>query len=291
MVATPTRRGTGARERRPSNEVHRPVGVTLRFCGAIAVVMLLWLGQISQPGKVLADTPEDWMPDAILRAAVRQELNVPEGVVLQRRDMQQITGLTIPSMAITDPTGLEHATGLTTLVALDNQISDLRPLASLERLRFLDLGGNQLTEHIPVELGWLTNLKVLDLSSNRLSRRIPHQLGSLTSLETLNLQHNRLWGQIPGELGDMTSLKRLVLRGNGLSGEIPPQLGQLPSLMELNLSKNRLSGEVPAELGALTELVHLFVGDNQISGCLPAQWQSLETAANDLEDTDLEFCS
>ena len=188
MVATPTRRGTGARERRPSNEVHRLVGVTLRFCGAIAVVMLLWLGQMSQPGKVLADTPEDWMPDATLRAAVRQELNVPEGVVLQRRDMQQITDLTISSMAITDLTGLEHATGLTTLVALDNQISDLRPLASLERLRFLDLGGNQIEDVSPLE--GLHNLEVLRLWGNRIRDVSP--LATLTQLKELWLNDNRI---------------------------------------------------------------------------------------------------
>ena len=62
------------------------------------------------------------MPDPALRAAVRQELNVPEGVTWQRRDMRQITDLAIPSMAIADLTGLEYATGLTTLVALDNRI-------------------------------------------------------------------------------------------------------------------------------------------------------------------------
>ena len=82
-----------------------------RFFGAVAVVALLWLAQVSGPGKVLADTPEDWMPDAVLRAAVRQTLNVPEGVALQRRDMQRITNLNIHSMAVADLTGLEHATG------------------------------------------------------------------------------------------------------------------------------------------------------------------------------------
>lgn len=159
-----------------------------RFCGGVAVVALLWLAQVSGPGNVLADTPQDWMPDPALRAAVREELNVPDGVALERRDLPQITDLAIPSMAIADLTGLEHATALTTLVAIDNRISDLRPLAGLERLRFLDLGGNQIEDVSPLQE--LQKLEVLRLWGNRIRDVSP--LAGLTQLKEVWLNDNRI---------------------------------------------------------------------------------------------------
>ena len=128
------------------------------------------------------------MPDPALRAAVRQVLNVPEGVALQQRDMRQLTDLAIPSMAIAELTGLEHAAGLTTLVAIDNRISDLRPLAGLERLRFLDLGGNQIEDVSPLQ--GLHNLEVLRLWGNRVRDVWP--LAGLTQLRELWLNGNRI---------------------------------------------------------------------------------------------------
>ncbi len=102
--------------------------------------------------------------------------------------MQRITGLAVPSMAITDLTGLDFATRLTTLVALDNRISDLRPLAGLTRLRFLDLGGNQIEDVSP--LAGLHNLEILRLWGNRIKDVSP--LARLTQLRELWLNDNRI---------------------------------------------------------------------------------------------------
>ena len=55
----------------------------------------------------------------------------------------------------------------------------------MERLRRLDLDGNDLTGGIPPELGDLSNLVYLYLFGNDLSGEIPGELGRLSNLDSL----------------------------------------------------------------------------------------------------------
>ena len=199
------------------------------------------------------------MPDPALRAAVRQELNVPEGVTWQRRDMRQLTDLAIPSMAIADLTGLEYATGLTTLVALDNRIRDLRPLAGLERLRFLDLGGNQIEDVSPLQ--GLHNIEVLRLWGNRIRDVSP--LAGLTQLRELRLDNNRIssFSQLYGlQLETLTK------------GDQVCDVSRLPSVPRV---KNR---SYPSAFGAW----HLITN-------LPAATAVAQLAKHDLYFSDPQF--
>ena len=139
------------------------------------------------------------------------------------------------------------------------------------RVTHLNLGVNQLTGEIPVELGQLYLLEVLNLSGNRLTGEIPAELGQLSRLRALNLSGNRLTGEIPAELGQLSRLRALYLSGNRLTGEIPAELGQLYFLEDLYLGVNRLTGEIPAELGQLYGLGRLYLGGNRLTGEIPAE--------------------
>ncbi|OLL24883.1 Glucose-repressible alcohol dehydrogenase transcriptional effector [Neolecta irregularis DAH-3] len=80
---------------------------------------------------------------------------------------------------------------LTVLYLCHNKLRYLPPaIASLRRLRELDLSGNQLAD-LPGELGRLTNLKSLLLFDNELAC-LPFELGSLYQLEFLGLEGNPL---------------------------------------------------------------------------------------------------
>ena len=127
-------------------------------------------------------------------------------------------------------------------------------LASLSRLRVLDLHRNTLVDTIPPELGNLPNLVKLDLSQNSLTGSIPPSLGNLSSLEELNLYENGLTGSIPPELGNLSNLKVLNLGYNELSGPVPSELGNLSSLEVLQLRENMLTGEVPSSFVNLKRL-------------------------------------
>jgi Leucine-rich repeat (LRR) protein len=80
---------------------------------------------------------------------------------------------------------------LETLVLADNDLVELPDrIATLTRLRMLDLGHNALTM-LPLELGALVELShFLYLHDNQLTT-LPDSLRSLTKLRYLNLSENR----------------------------------------------------------------------------------------------------
>ncbi|KAL4576202.1 hypothetical protein LXL04_012291 [Taraxacum kok-saghyz] len=160
-----------------------------------------------------------------------------------------------------------------------------------DRLRRLDLRGNQLHGNIPSSIGNLVGLTTLILSDNQftgkfpstigklrklqeaylhvnqLSGPIPDAIGNLSLLTALWLHSNRLEQQIPSSLGNCHNLLELRLKDNDLSGKIPKQLLQLSSLtIALDLSQNNLSGSLPKEVGELKMLTSLYLSDNNLTG-------------------------
>ena len=139
------------------------------------------------------------------------------------------------------------------------------------RVSELVLYENQLSGHIPPELGNLSNLTVLNLYSNQLSGTIPSELGNLSSLEVLALSANQLTGSIPPELSNLSDLQVLALWENKLRGSIPPKLSKLSSLEVLDLSSNQLSGSIPSELSEIFGLEWLALSANQLRGSIPPE--------------------
>ncbi len=128
----------------------------------------------------------------------------------------------------------------------------------------------------------------LSLYDNNLSGHIPSELGDLASLKFLDLGKNHLSGQIPRELGNLTYLTSLLLDENELIGTIPPELGDLRELESLLLNENQLTGRIPSELGNLTELEELLLVGNQLTGCIPEGLRDIPN--NDFDELGLPFC-
>ena len=169
-----------------------------------------------------------WMPDANLREAVRQELEMDTNIPLTEADMLQLVALDTLRLQITekisDLTGLEHAINLEVLLLPQNRIQDIRPLANLTKLTFLDLGGNAISD--VSLLAGLVNLEVLGLWSNQIVDVSP--LARLVNLKDVALQDN--------QIADVSSLVALT------------------SLGELNVRNNRI-----VDLSLLTELTNIEV--------------------------------
>ncbi len=144
-------------------------------------------------------------------------------------------------------------------------------LGTLGALEVLGLPQNELTGRIPPELERLSRLTQLDFFGNQLSGAIPPQLGNLTSLETLSLGANRLTGAIPPQLGNLGSLEELDLLDNELTGPILSQLGSLENLTSLRLRGNELTGTIPPELGDLPRLRRLNLAVNRLTGAIPPE--------------------
>ena len=156
-----------------------------------------------------------WMPDANLREAIRQKLEIDTNTPLTKADMLQLTSLDILKLQvaekISDLTGLEHAINLEFLLLPKNRIQDIRPLANLTNLTFLDLGGNTISD--VSSLAGLVRLEVLGLWSNQIVDVSP--LAGLVNLKDLALQDNQIAGISP--LVGLTRLTELNVRNNGIA--------------------------------------------------------------------------
>ncbi|KAF2301403.1 hypothetical protein GH714_023769 [Hevea brasiliensis] len=84
----------------------------------------------------------------------------------------------------------------------------------------------------------------IDLSCNDLTGHIPQEIGDLHEILSLNLSHNHLSGFIPVSFSNLKSLESLDLSYNNLSGEIPSQLVELNFLEIFDVSYNNLSGKI-----------------------------------------------
>ena len=133
----------------------------------------------------------------------------------------------------------------------------------------LDLGRNDLTGHIPPELGELSELESLELGGNLLTGTLPPELGELSKLEYVELGGNLLTGALPPELGKLTELEDLELDGNLLTGTLPPELGKLVNMTHFSIEGNYLTGTIPPEIGSLASLEIMVLIDNRFWGELP----------------------
>ena len=182
-----------------------------------------------------------WMPDANLREAIRQELEIDTNTPLTKMDMLQLPSLDTSKLQITekigDLTGLEYAINLEFLLLPQNRIQDIRPLANLTNLTFLDLGGNAISDVSP--LAGLVRLEVLGLWSNQIVDVSP--LAGLVNLKDVALQDNQIAGISP--LVALTSLRELNVGNNGIVDL--SSLTELTSIEVLHSSGN--PGSVASE--------------------------------------------
>jgi Leucine-rich repeat (LRR) protein len=159
----------------------------------------------------------------------------------------------------------------------NNQLTGSIPveLANLNGLEELDFGSNQLAGEIPVWLANIESLKRISLNDNQFTGHIPLALADIDRLKTLNLGGNQLTGSVPPELANLSNLTSLILRNNQLTGTIPTQLSEITSLETLDIGYNQFTGEIPPELGKLNNLWILTLARNQLTGEIPSELGSL----------------
>ena len=213
------------------------------------------------------------VPDAVLASVLRTTLELAADADITVADMLDITSLhgflgNGLSISITDLTGLEYATNLTSLTIAASGIS-------------------QLTDLTP--LSGLVNLETLNLQ----------QLGSISDISALSglieLKDLRLWGNDISDvspLRDLVNLERLYLSENNISDVSP--LAGLVKLEWLGLSSNDISDVSP--LSGLVNLERLFLANNSIVDVSPlANLVGLERLfilGNPITDTSpLEYIS
>ena len=84
------------------------------------------------------------------------------------------------------------------------------------------MSGNALNGSVPRLVGNLsTSLQRINLGYNQITCTIPVEIYNLRNLQFLAMGHNLLTGVIPSVVGNLDQLFVLILSGNNFSGRIP----------------------------------------------------------------------
>ena len=208
------------------------------------------------------------IPDPNLRQAIRETLQLPDGVPITQQEMERLRDLDASQREITDLTGLEFASNLTGLYVSGNWKNtlsssasslDLSPLSSLTELKNLLINRSRISDLTP--LAKLTQLHGLILTENGIRDITP--LAGLVNLGFLILRENPIADLSP--LTNLTQLKELHI-GAGKITDIT-LLANLTNLIMLNLASNQIVDINP--LANLTRLETLVIDSNQIVDISP----------------------
>jgi internalin A len=186
--------------------------------------------------------------DPKLEAGIRLELNKPVGD-FTTLDMQGLTYLGVFSAGISNLSGLEWATNLTTLFLSGNLISDITPIGNLSQIKYLSLDGNHITNLF--SLAGLTNLEIAFLNQNRYDDISP--LDNLLHLSNVDVRWSLL---------DITNVES-------------PDLSVIEDLLARNVQVDFSPQREPPEIGAPTNWIitmnsssrlYIYLADNGPSG-------------------------
>ena len=130
----------------------------------------------------------------------------------------------------------------------NNGITDLRPIAGLAKLKFLELWSNPISDLMP--LSNLTGLELLYLGACDIDDITP--LASLTKLTSLDLRFN-----VIVDISRLAGLSRLteLLLTNNLITDVSPLL-ELTSLERLELHGNRIADHSPLDGISLDHFIY-----------------------------------
>jgi len=161
--------------------------------------------------------------DPALKSAVQAQLIADSNKLSPSSDVYDIEmpfllTLSAEFTTVSNLSGLEYAGSITNLFLANNQVSDVSPLAGLERLITLDLGYNDISDLSP--LAGLTNLQNLYVDNNLLTNL--NGLANLRQLRWLYAQNNQLVGLEP--LADLDALMIVNLADNAGITNIQPLL-------------------------------------------------------------------
>ncbi len=143
--------------------------------------------------------------------------------------------------------------------------SDLRHIAGLGGLQFLDLSGTSVTDAGLAQLEGLTKLEWLDLTGTPVTDAGLAHLKGLTGLQELNLHRTRITGPGLAHLKDMTRLRNLRLDTTDLADAGLEHLKGLKGLEQLKLGYTLITDAGMAHLKGLTGLRELYLPYTRIT--------------------------
>ncbi|TWU10159.1 Internalin-A precursor [Allorhodopirellula heiligendammensis] len=222
----------------------------------------------------LAQTPESGsiFTDPALEAAVRAHVfakrhgNEP----LTVDDVAEISRVVAPQQGIRSLEGLQHCRSLMLVDLAGNEISDLAPLAKLNKLQSVTLAGNRIESIAALEP--LTRIQLLDLSGNDVAQLEP--IRNMKNMRTLYLADNQL--ENISAIAELQKISALDLAGNPIVDLSP--VSSLGWLTTLEISDCQVRSLSP--LGNLTKLAMLIMPNNPIDSLDPILKMCVEDAGS-----------
>uniref|UniRef100_A0A7N0T703 non-specific serine/threonine protein kinase n=1 Tax=Kalanchoe fedtschenkoi TaxID=63787 RepID=A0A7N0T703_KALFE len=177
------------------------------------------------------------------------------------------------------PSSLSNISALTHFPIQENDLTGHVPdnLGKLKHLSVLQLAGNHLGSKESNDLSFLdsltncTNLKALFMDDNRFGGPLPDSIANFSSsLQYLGMSENYITGPIPEGIGELSGLSLLAFSFNLLDSVIPNSIGKLGNISRLFMSENKLRGGIPSSTGNLTKLSILDIEGNSLTGNIPS---------------------
>lgn len=203
---------------------------------------------------VVTDTA-DTVPDAALRACLNTRIgNTDTTVQPTVAQLAALTGaLSCANKGVQDLTGLNLATGLTSLTLNGNSISDVSPISALVNVTTANLALNEITSI--AGLGTLPKLGTIQLQQNLASTKAKLQtlsgVNKLTGLTAITANYTAIRSLAP--LAGNTSLKNLTATNNQLN-DLTPLATAGSQLVDVDLSSNQISDLSPVKSKSYTKL-------------------------------------
>ncbi|KAF4356135.1 hypothetical protein F8388_012285 [Cannabis sativa] len=163
--------------------------------------------------------------------------------------------------------GVECNDGLTTVrkIVLEklsfNGTFDASSLCLVTSITVLSLQTNNLTGHLPLEIGDCKALTHLYLAGNQFSGDLPDSLAQLSNLKRLHISDNKFHGNLPN-ISRISGLVSFVAENNELSGRIPDF--DFTNFDKFNASNNNFSGQIPDVKGKFE--AESFLGNPYLCG-------------------------
>lgn len=211
-------------------------------------LLVLVVAGISQAAPVVFNDPN-------LKAAVEAKLVIPNP---EPADMLLLTTLDANHLGISDLTGLQTATNLTTLRLSNNNLGNIDLLIGLKKMQYLYLNGNSSINSLLAlaDMNDLRRLRAQDCSINNIN-----VVSNFKKLESLSLNNNNISDITP--IQDINTLRSLYLAGNNILDINVFKDSDVNKLTELDLSDNLIS-DINA-LSGLIKLINLQLRYNDIT--------------------------
>jgi hypothetical protein len=185
------------------------------------------------PGEEAPPDGPGLIKDSNLEAAIRKALDKSFGVITAS-DLASLEKLEASFLGITDITGLQHATNLTSLNISHNPISDITPLAGLTNLKRLLLYKIRISDLKP--LADLTQVEFVTFWETNVSDLTP--LKSWKNLKSIELRLTKVTDYTP--LHGLTNLKSLATNRRLISDEQLAMLKKALPNCKLEIEKRNL---------------------------------------------------